>query len=72
MYIGKQCLLSCNVSGGYRQVIVLLCGDGNASNGNIFRGTGPLWGESTGTGLLCGEFTGHRSITLTRASDAVL
>ena len=29
-------------------------------NGNIFRVTGPLWGESTGT----------RWITLTKASDA--
>ena len=32
------------------------------SNGNIFRVTGPLWGESTG----------HRWIPLTKASDAVL
>ena len=32
------------------------------SNGNIFRVTGPL----------CGEFTGHRGITLTKTSDAGL
>ena len=32
------------------------------SNGNIFRVTGPLWGE----------FTGHRWIPLTKASDAEL
>ena len=31
-----------------------------SSNGNIFRVTGPL----------CGEFTGHRWIPLTKASDA--
>ena len=31
-----------------------------SSNGNIFRVTGPLWGESTG----------HRWIPLTKASDA--
>ena len=31
-----------------------------SSNGNIFRGTGPL----------CWEFTGHRWILLTKASDA--
>ena len=33
-----------------------------SSNGNIFRGTGPLWGESTG----------HRWIPLTGASDVEL
>ena len=33
-----------------------------SSNGNIFRVTGPL----------CGEFTGHRWIPLTKASDAKL
>ena len=33
-----------------------------SSNGNIFRVTGPLWGE----------FTGHRWIPLTMASDAEL
>ena len=33
-----------------------------SSNGNIFRVTGPL----------CGEFTGHRWIILTKASDAEL
>ena len=33
-----------------------------SSNGNIFRDTGPL----------CGEFTGHRWIPLTKASDADL
>ena len=33
-----------------------------SSNGNIFRVTGPL----------CGEFTGHRRIPLTKASDAEL
>ena len=33
-----------------------------SSNGNIFRATG----------LLCGEFTGHRWIPLTKASDAKL
>ena len=33
-----------------------------SSNGNIFRVTGPL----------CGEFTGHRWITRTKASDAEL
>ena len=33
-----------------------------SSNGNIFRATGPLWGESTG----------HRGIPLTKASDAEL
>ena len=33
-----------------------------SSNGNIFRVTGPL----------CGEFTGHRWIHLTKASDAEL
>ena len=33
-----------------------------SSNGNIFRGTGPL----------CGEFTGYRWIPLTKASDAEL
>ena len=33
-----------------------------SSNGNIFRVTGPL----------CGEFTGHRWILLTKASDAEL
>ena len=33
-----------------------------SSNGNIFRVTGPLWGESTG----------HRWIPLTKASDAEL
>ena len=33
-----------------------------SSNGNIFRGTGPL----------CGEFTGHRWIPLTKASEAGL
>ena len=32
------------------------------SNGNIFRVTGPL----------CGEFTGHRWIPLTKASDTEL
>ena len=31
-----------------------------SSNGNIFRVTGPL----------CGQFTGHRWIPLTKASDA--
>ena len=33
-----------------------------SSNGNIFRDTGPLWGESTG----------HRWIPLTKDSDAEL
>ena len=33
-----------------------------SSNGNIFRVTGPL----------CGEFTGHRWIALTKASDVEL
>ena len=33
-----------------------------SSNGNIFRVTGPL----------CGEFTGHRWIPLTKASDTEL
>ena len=33
-----------------------------SSNGNIFRVTGPLWGE----------FTGHRWIPLTKASDVEL
>ena len=33
-----------------------------SSNENIFRVTGPLWGE----------FTGHRWIPLTKASDAEL
>ena len=33
-----------------------------SSNGNIFRVTGPLWGE----------FTGDRWIPLTKASDAEL
>ena len=33
-----------------------------SSNGNIFRVTGPL----------CGEFTGHRRISRTKASDAEL
>ena len=33
-----------------------------SSNGNIFRFTGPL----------CGEFTGHRWIPLTKAGDATL
>ena len=33
-----------------------------SSNGNIFRVTGPL----------CGEFTGHRWIPRTKASDAEL
>ena len=33
-----------------------------SSNGNIFRVTGPL----------CGEFTGHRSLPRTKASDAEL
>ena len=33
-----------------------------SSNGNIFRVTGPLWGESTG----------HRWISLTKASDGKL
>ena len=33
-----------------------------SSNGNIFRVTGPLWGESTG----------HRCIPLTKAGDAEL
>ena len=33
-----------------------------ASNGNIFRVTGPL----------CGEISGHRCIPLTKASDAEL
>ena len=33
-----------------------------SSNGNIFRVTAPLWGESTG----------HRWIPLTKASDVVL
>ena len=33
-----------------------------SSNGNIFRVTGPLWGESTG----------HRWIPLTKASEAEL
>ena len=33
-----------------------------SSNGNIFRVTGPL----------CGEFTGHRWIPVTKASDAGL
>ena len=33
-----------------------------SSNGNIFRVTGPL----------CGEFTGHRCILITKASDAEL
>ena len=33
-----------------------------SSNGNIFRVNGPL----------CGEFTGHRWIPLTKASDAEL
>ena len=33
-----------------------------SSNGNIFRVTGPL----------CGEFAGHRSFPLTKASDAEL
>ena len=33
-----------------------------SSNGNIFRVTGPL----------CGEFTGHRWIPHTKASDAEL
>ena len=33
-----------------------------SSNGNIFRGTGPL----------CGEFTGHRRIPRTKGSDAEL
>ena len=34
-----------------------------SSNGNVFRVTGPL---------LCGEFTGHRWVPLTKASDAEL
>ena len=33
-----------------------------STNGNIFRATGPFWGESTG----------HRWIPLTKASDAEL
>ena len=33
-----------------------------SSNGNLFRATGPLWGESTG----------HRWIPLTKASDTEL
>ena len=42
--------------------INLLCIMMTSSNGNIFRVTGPL----------CGEFTGHRWIPLTKASDAEL
>ena len=38
----------------------LLPDDMMTSNGNIFRVTGPL----------CGEFTGHRWIPDTKASDA--
>ena len=40
---------------GYRMVVMM-----TSSNGNIFRVTGPLRGE----------FTGHRWIPLTKASDA--
>ena len=39
-----------------------LCGMLTSSNGNIFRVTGPL----------CGEFTGHWWIPLTKANDAEL
>ena len=41
---------------------ILYNGMMTSSNGNIFRITGPL----------CGEFTGHRWIPLTKASDAEL
>ena len=42
--------------------LLVLCDMMTSSNGNIFRVTGPL----------CGEFTGHRWIPLTKASDAEL
>ena len=42
--------------------LLFLCVMMTSSNGNIFRVTGPL----------CGEFTGHRWIPLTKASDAEL
>ena len=42
--------------------LVLVCIVMTSSNGNIFRVTGLLWGE----------FTGHRWIPLTKASDAEL
>ena len=47
-----------NASHGKMSVNLMM----TSSNGNIFRVTGPL----------CGEFTGHRWIPLTKASDAVL
>ena len=41
---------------------IVNCGITTSSNGNIFRVTSPL----------CGEFTGHRLIPLTKASDTEL
>ena len=45
-----------------RTVAVLANGPDDVTNGNIFRVTGPLWGE----------FTGRRWIPRTKASDAEL
>ena len=42
----------------WRHIVCMM----TSSNENIFRGTGPL----------CGEFTGHRWIPLTKVSDAEL
>ena len=42
----------------FNQILLMM----TSSNGNIFRVTGPL----------CGEFTGHQWIPLTKASDADL
>ena len=47
-----------HVSGGGKRCLHMM----TSFNGNIFRVTGPL----------CGEFTGHRWIPLTKASDAEL
>ena len=46
----------------YYTVVLLSSNIMTSSNGNIFRVTGPL----------CGEFTGHRWLPLTKASDSEL
>ena len=58
MYTGNMCDTNVTLNDGDP-------GESNmmtSSNGNLFRVTGPLWGE----------FTGHRWIPLTKASDAEL
>ena len=56
------CFVVVRIESLYESADAFACIMMTSSNGNIFRVTGPL----------CGEFTGHRWIPLTKASDAEL